>query len=129
MANETQVLFGSFPSTLPKIQDGSLKALAVTGPKRSSTLPDLPTMEESGYPGFIVTSWYVFMAPAGTPKPVIDKLGAAAAAALAKEDVKKKIEATGQDIQSGDAAMLASLIKQDIARWRKVLNDAGIQPE
>jgi tripartite-type tricarboxylate transporter receptor subunit TctC len=129
MANETQVLFGSFPSTLPKIQDGSLKALAVTGPKRSSALPDLPTMEESGYPGFIVTSWYGFLAPAGTPKPVIDKLGAAAAAALAKEDVKKKIEATGQDIQSGDAAMLASLIKQDIARWRKVLNDAGIQPE
>jgi tripartite-type tricarboxylate transporter receptor subunit TctC len=129
MANETQVLFGSFPSTLPKIQDGSLKALAVTGPKRSPSLPDLPTMEESGYPGFIVTSWYGFLAPAGTPKPVIDKLGAAAAAALAKEDVKKKIEATGQDIQSGDAAMLASLIKQDIARWRKVLNDAGIQPE
>jgi tripartite-type tricarboxylate transporter receptor subunit TctC len=57
MANETQVLFGSFPSTLPKIQDGSLKALAVTGPKRSPSLPDLPTMEESGYPGFIVTSW------------------------------------------------------------------------
>ena len=129
MANETQVLFGSFPSTLPKIQDGSLKALAVTGAKRSPSLPDLPTMEESGYPGFIVTSWYGFLAPAGTPKPVIDKLGAAAAAALAKEDVKKKIEATGQDIQSGDAAMLASLIKQDIARWRKVLNDAGIQPE
>jgi tripartite-type tricarboxylate transporter receptor subunit TctC len=118
MANETQVLFGSFPSTLPKIQDGSLKALAVTGPKRSSALPDLPTMEESGYPGFIVTSWYGFLAPAGTPKPVIDKLGAAAAAALAKVDVKKNIDATGKEHERGDAAMVATLLNQEIARGR-----------
>jgi tripartite-type tricarboxylate transporter receptor subunit TctC len=129
MANETQVLFGSFPSTLPKIQDGALKALAVTGPKRAAALPNVPTMEEAGYPGFLVTSWYGFMAPAGTPKPVIDKLGKAAADALAMPEVRKKIEATGQEVESGNAAKLASMIKEDIARWRKVLQDAGIKPE
>jgi tripartite-type tricarboxylate transporter receptor subunit TctC len=129
MSNETQVLFASFPSALPKVQEGALKALAVTGPKRSAALPDLPTMEELGYPGFIVTSWYGFMAPAGTPKAVIDKLGAAALAALAKDEVKKKIETTGQEVQSGDAAAMATLIKEDTARWAKVIKDAGIPQE
>jgi tripartite-type tricarboxylate transporter receptor subunit TctC len=123
------MLFASFPSTIERIKDGSLKALAVTGTKRSPALPDVPTMEEAGYPGFVVTSWYGFMAPAGTPKPVIDKLEAAAAAALKMDGVRKKIEATGQDVQSGDAAFLAALIKEDIARWAKVIKDAGIPQE
>jgi tripartite-type tricarboxylate transporter receptor subunit TctC len=129
IANETQMLFASFPSTIERIKDGSLKALAVTGTKRSPALPDVPTMEEAGYPGFVVTSWYGFMAPAGTPKPVIEKLGAAAADALKMDSVRKKIEATGQDVQSGDAAVLAALIKEDTARWAKVIKDAGIPQE
>ena len=129
MANETQVLFGSFPSTMPKVKSGKLKALAVTGAKRSPAMPDLPTMEEAGFPGFVVTSWQGLLAPAGTPKPVIDKLYAAAKAALAKDSVRRKIEAIGQEVEGGDAEKFAAVIKDDTARWRKVLQEAGIKPE
>ena len=129
MANETQVLFGSFASSLPKVKAGKLKALAVTGPKRSAALPDVPTMEEAGYPGFVVTSWSGVLAPAGTPKAVTDKLHAAIAAALAKESVRKKLAAVGQEVEGSTSEAFAALIKKDTARWRKVLQDAGIQPE
>ncbi|MPY76590.1 MAG: tripartite tricarboxylate transporter substrate binding protein [Alphaproteobacteria bacterium] len=129
MANETQVLFASFPSSLPKVKAGTLTALASTGPKRSRSLPDLPTMEEAGYPGFIVTSWTSILAPAGTPKPVIDKLHAAIEKALAMESVRTKIEAVGQSVAGSTPEGLATLIKEDIARWRKVVQDAGIKPE
>ena len=129
MANETQVLFGSFASSLPKVKDGKLKALAVTGPKRAPALPDVPTMEEAGYPGFLVTSWSGVMAPAGTPKPVLDKLHAAIQAALEMDSVKKKLEAVGQQVEGSSPEEFAALIKKDTARWRKVLQDAGIKPE
>lgn len=129
MANETQVLFGSFASSLPKVKDGKLKALAVTGPKRAPALPDVPTMEEAGYPGFLVTSWSGVLAPAGTPKPVLDKLHAAITAALAMDSVKKKLEAVGQQVEGSSPEEFAALIKKDTARWRKVLQDAGIKPE
>jgi tripartite-type tricarboxylate transporter receptor subunit TctC len=129
MANETQVLFGSFASSLPKVKDGKLKALAVTGPKRSAALPDVPTMEETGYPGFLVTSWSSVLAPAGTPKSVTDKLHAAIEAALAMESVRKKLAAVGQEAEGSTPEALAELIKNDTARWRKVLQGAGIQPE
>jgi tripartite-type tricarboxylate transporter receptor subunit TctC len=129
MANETQVLFGSFASSLPKVKDGKLKALAVTGPKRSAALPDVPTMEEAGYPGFLVTSWSSILAPAGTPKSVTDKLHAAIKAALAMESVRKKLAAVGQEAEGSTPEALAELIKNDTARWRKVLQGAGIQPE
>lgn len=129
IANETQVLFASFPSSLSHVKAGSLTALASTGPKRSHALPDLPTMEEAGYPGFIVTSWTSILAPAGTPKPVIDKLHAAIEKALAMESVRTKIEAVGQSVAGSTPEGLATLIKEDIARWRKVVQDAGIKPE
>jgi tripartite-type tricarboxylate transporter receptor subunit TctC len=129
MANETQVLFGSFPSTLPKVREGSLKALAVTGHKRSPALPDVPTMEEAGYPGFIVTSWQGILAPAGTPKPVIEKLAAAIGKALAADGVKQKIESLGLDVETLNGTAFAALIKKDTERWRKVIRDAGIQPQ
>ncbi|MGH6619813.1 MAG: Bug family tripartite tricarboxylate transporter substrate binding protein [Alphaproteobacteria bacterium] len=129
IANETQVLFASFPSSLSHVKAGSLTALASTGPKRSRALPDLPTMEESGYPGFIVTSWTSILAPAGTPKPVIDKLHAAIEKALAMESVRTKIEAVGQSVAGSTPEGLATLIKEDLARWRKVVQDAGIKPE
>ena len=129
MANETQVLFGSFPSSLPKVKAGKLKALAVTGPKRSPAMPDLPTMEEAGYPGFVVTAWSGILAPTGTPQPVIDKLYAAIKAALAKKSVQHKIEAVGQEVHGTSPAEFATVIKDDTVRWRKVLKDAGIQAE
>jgi tripartite-type tricarboxylate transporter receptor subunit TctC len=129
MANETQVLFGSFASSLPKVKEGALNALAVTGPKRSAALPDVPTMQEAGYPGFSVTSWSGILAPAGTPKPVTDKLHAAIEKALATESVKKKLEAVGQEVEGSSPEAFAALIKDDTARWRKVLQDAGVQPE
>jgi tripartite-type tricarboxylate transporter receptor subunit TctC len=129
LANETQILFGSFPSTLPKVQEGSLTALAVTGHKRSPALPNVPTMEEAGYPGFVVTSWQGILAPAGTPKPVIEKLTAAIDKAMAAEGVKQKIESQGLDVEILDAKAFAALIKEDTARWRKVIQEAGIQPE
>jgi tripartite-type tricarboxylate transporter receptor subunit TctC len=129
MTNETQVLFGSFPTTLPKVQDGSLKALAVTGSKRSPALPDIPTMEEAGFPGYLLTSWQGILAPAGTPKPAIDRLNTVIKAALATEGVKQKIEAQGLEVDVMTQAQFATTIKEDLVRWRKVIQDAGIPAE
>jgi tripartite-type tricarboxylate transporter receptor subunit TctC len=129
MTNETQLLFGSFPTTLPKVQDNTLRALAVTGPKRSPALPDVPTMQEAGYPGYILTSWQGILAPAKTPKPVIDKLNAAMTAALATDAVKQKIEAQGLEVDTMTTERFAAVIKEDLARWAKVIKDAGIPAE
>src|SRR5690348_10341930 len=76
IAGETKLYFASLSSVIPQVKAGSMKALAVTGPKRSNELPNVPTMQESGYPGFDVTAWHGIVVPRGTPKPIVDRLHA-----------------------------------------------------
>src|SRR4029079_1539790 len=89
LGGEAQVLFGSVASSLPHVKSGRLKALATTGLKRSKVAPDLPTMEEAGFPGFDVTTWYSLMVPAGTAAPVVKRIHDEAVKALQRPDVQQ----------------------------------------
>jgi tripartite-type tricarboxylate transporter receptor subunit TctC len=117
------------PSILPQINAGKARPLAVTGPKRSRFLPNVPTMEEAGYKGFIVEPWYGVMAPQGTPRPVVDKLNAAFNAAIQNPRVQKRLEEAGLRLAGGPPERLGDQIRSESERWAKVVKANNIKVE
>ena len=117
------------PSILPQIKAGKVRALAVTGPQRSKNLPDVPTMVEAGYKGFVVEPWFGFMAPKGTPAAIIDKLNATFNTALANSRVKKRLEDTGLRPVGGAASILGEQIRVETERWAAVIKANNIRAE
>ena len=117
------------PSILPQIKAGKVRALAVTGPQRSKALPEVPTMEEAGYKGFVVEPWFGFMVPRGTPQQVVDRLNAAFNAALANQRVRKRLEEAGLRPVGGTAAVLGEQIRVETERWAKVNKANNIKAE
>jgi tripartite-type tricarboxylate transporter receptor subunit TctC len=113
---------------LPVVKQGQLRGLAVTSLKRSSVLPDLPTIAESGQPGFEAISWFGLMAPARTPEPIVAKVYQQAVAITAMPDVREKLAALGLDITGDGPEAVAAIIKADTAKWAKVIRDANIKP-
>ena len=126
MAGRVQMMFENVAVMTPHVRQGSLRALAVTGGKRSSLLPEVPTVAESGLPGFEVVGWFGLLAPAGTPVPVIEKLNSAVNQALAKEAVAKRLGDMGADPVGGTTAAFASFLAGETAKWGKVIREAGI---
>ena len=117
------------PSILPQIKAGKVRALAVTGPQRSKNLPDVPTMVEAGYKGFVVEPWFGFMAPKGTPAAIIDKLNATFNTALANSRVKKRLEDTGLRPVGGAASILGEQIRVETERWAAVIKANNLRAE
>ena len=117
------------PSILPQIKAGKVRALAVTGPQRSKNLPDVPTMVEAGYKGFVVEPWFGFMAPKGTPAAIVDKLNATFNTALANSRVKKRLEDTGLRPVGGAASILGEQIRVETERWAAVIKANNIRAE
>ncbi len=117
------------PAVIQQVKGGKLKALAVTTAKRSAALPDVPTIEELGYPGYDAPIWTALMAPRGTPAPVLGKLRHALDEILKDPDMVEKMHALGMDPGDADAAALSRRIASDIARWGQVAKTANIQPE
>ena len=117
------------PSILPQIKAGKVRALAVIGPQRSKNLPDVPTMVEAGYKGFVVEPWFGFMAPKGTPAAIIDKLNATFNTALANSRVKKRLEDTGLRPVGGAASILGEQIRVETERWAAVIKANNIRAE
>ena len=117
------------PSILPQIKAGKVRALAVTGPERSKALPEVPTMEEAGFKGFVVEPWFGFMAPKDTPKAVIDKLNAAFNSALQNPRVRKRLEEMGVRPVGGAPELLADQIRIETERWSKVIKANNIKAE
>ncbi|MCU0941327.1 MAG: tripartite tricarboxylate transporter substrate binding protein [Hydrogenophaga sp.] len=111
---------------LTQIRGGALKALAVTGEKRSTVLPDVPTAKEAGVAGFVASSWNALAAPAKTPRPVIDRLQREIAATVADAEVQKKLQALNIDPRSSTPEQTAALLASDIQRWSGVIERAGI---
>jgi len=123
-------MYPAVPSTaLPHIQAGKLRALAVTGPSRLPTLPDVPTVAESGYPGFEAMNWYAFVAPAKTPKEILDYWNRELVKVLNDPDVRAKLMQDGLDPMPGTREELARYIDRETEKWAKVVRDAKIQPE
>jgi tripartite-type tricarboxylate transporter receptor subunit TctC len=129
LAGETQLLFGSVASSLPHIKSGRLRALATTGAKRSKSAPDLPTIAESGYPGFDVSTWYGLLVPARTPAPIVDRIHNEALKALEHADVQKAMTGQGLEIETGNGAQMAGRMKAETAMWAGVIKKAGIKAQ
>jgi tripartite-type tricarboxylate transporter receptor subunit TctC len=129
IGGETQMAFISMPTVAAHIQAGKLRALAVTGERRSEAAPGLPTVGESGLPGFALSGWYGFLAPAKTAAPQIDRLNAALRRALAHPDVKQRLLEFGADVVAGTPAAFGIFLRAEIAKWGKVVREANIQPE
>lgn len=129
MSGQVAYLFDSIVWSLPQIKAGKLKGLAITSSKRSALAPDLPTVAEQGLPGFEGTTWLAIAAPAGTPTEVVNRLQSEIARHLASPDVRQKLAAQGAEAESSTPAELAALIRGDMARWGKVIRDAGVKAE
>jgi len=129
LAGEAQVLFASVASSVPQIKAGKLKALATTGAKRSKVAPDLPTIAESGFPGFEVSSWYALLVPAKTPAAIVNKIRGAAIKAVELPDVQEAMSRQGLDVETSTPQKLAARMSAETAVWAGVIKDAGIKAE
>lgn len=127
IGGQVQATFGTLASLEQHVKAGKLRALAVATPKRSPAMPTVPTMAESGLPGYDVSLWYSILAPAGTPAPVLARLSGEIAKALAAPDVRDRLVAQGFEVAYLNPEQMNDLMKRDIARWGKSLKDVGIK--
>jgi len=114
---------------LPHVKSGKLKVLAVLSPTRSAIYPDVPTIAESGFPGFEASVWYGFVAPAATPKPIVAKLHAEIQKALQTKEVKDRMNSVGGEVIPGSSEMFANLIRSERQRYEKLVREANIKPD
>jgi len=129
LSGEAQVLFASVASSVPQVKAGKLKALATTGTKRSKVVPELPTIAESGFPGFEVSSWYALLVPAKTPAAIVNKIRGAAIKAVELPDVQEAMSRQGLDVETSTPQELAARMSAETAVWAGVIKDAGIKAE
>jgi tripartite-type tricarboxylate transporter receptor subunit TctC len=125
--NETQMLFAVMQPLKGQIDAGKLRALAVTTPKRFPLLPELPSIAESGVPGFEVSAWNGVLVPAATPKPIIARLNSEIDAILKEPDVVQKLNAQGFELVGGTPEAFGKLIVDDTARWAPVIKKLGLK--
>lgn len=129
VAGQVHIMFAIIQSSLPYVQAGRLKALAVSSAKRAASAPQVPTIAESGLPGYEFISWNGVHLPAATPRPVAGKLNTELLRIIALPDVKEKMLGLGMDIAGGTPEEFGALVKSDIAKWAKVIREAGIHAE
>lgn len=129
MSGQVQVIFGNILSSLPYVRQGRLKALAVTSARRAKAMPDLPTVGESGVPGYETTTWLAWLTPAGTPPAIINKMSAELAKAVRSHDVADSLVGDGGEPVGSSPEQLALHLNAEIARWRKVVKAAGMKVE
>ncbi|HTP74909.1 MAG TPA: tripartite tricarboxylate transporter substrate binding protein [Burkholderiaceae bacterium] len=125
ISGQVELYASSVPTLLQHIKQGTLRALAVTSAKRVGDMPNVPTVVESGYKGFDAVTWFGFLAPANTPKEVIQKLNAEFNKALQNPELRKRLDEEGADPAGGTPEQFAALIKTDIPRWGKVVKESG----
>ena len=130
VSGQVQVIFNPIAEILPQVRaGGKVRTLAVTNPKRVPDLPDVPTLSESGLPGFSVTPWSGIYAPAGTPPSIVNRLNAEINRMVQQPEVRERILSTGLVPIGGTPAALGDYLKSEIARWTKVVKEAGIKLE
>lgn len=129
VAGQVHIMFAIIQSSLPYVKAGRLKALAVSSPRRSSSAPEVPTISESGVPGYEFISWNGVHVPAATPRAVAGKLNTELLRIIALPDVKEKMFGLGMDVAGGTPEEFGALVKSDIAKWAKVIRVAGIKAE
>jgi tripartite-type tricarboxylate transporter receptor subunit TctC len=125
LGGRIDMIFDNMPSALPLVKAGELRAIAVTSAQRSPAAPNVPTIAESGLPGFEATSWFALYAPAGLPRDVQMKINAEALRVMALPDVKEKLATLGLEIATGTPEALAQVTQQETAKWSKVVKESG----
>jgi len=129
MAGQTQIMFANMPTAIQYVRDGRLRALAVTGARRAPAAPTLPTVAESGVPGYEVTAWYGVSAPAKTPRAIVDRLHAEIVRAVNSPDLRERLTTQGADPIHLTPEQYTVFIQNEIAKWAKVIKAAGIKGE
>ena len=129
LSGEVSLYFGNVPTLINPVRNGRLRPLAVTGTKRSSAAPEIPTVAESGLPGYEVTSWYGLSAPANTPLAIIERLHGEAVRALNHAELKERMLGLGADPVGNTPEQYATFIQSEIDKWAKVIKAAGIKNE
>jgi tripartite-type tricarboxylate transporter receptor subunit TctC len=129
IAGRVSMMFADFTVAMPHVASGQVRALAVTRLTRSPLFPDLPTMDEAGIKGFELDAWAAFVAPAGTPAPIVDKLNGELRKIIDAPETKKKFRNVGFDGFSSTPGELGDFIKIQLGKWSKMVADAGIKPE
>ncbi|MBQ1766166.1 MAG: tripartite tricarboxylate transporter substrate binding protein [Aquincola sp.] len=125
ISGQVELYMSSVPTLIGQIKQGKLRALAVTSASRVDDLPNVPTINESGYKGFDAVTWFGLLAPAGTPKDVVARLNAEFNKALKQPELAKRLSDEGADPAGGTPEQFAALIKEEIPRWGKVVKDSG----
>jgi len=129
VAGQVDLTFNTLPPLLQFAKTGRIKPLAVTGSKRASSMPELPTLDESGVKGYDVTTWYGILAPAGTPAATVERLNAAIVKSLKTPEVARKLQEQGYDVDTSTPAQFAALIKDEVAKWKRVVKEANVKAE
>ncbi|MEO5595858.1 MAG: tripartite tricarboxylate transporter substrate binding protein [Lysobacteraceae bacterium] len=127
VGGQTSLMFAILPESWPLVKDGRLKALAITTAERSPLMPDVPTVAEAGVPGYELVGWYGLLAPAGTPKEIVNKLNQALDQALHEKDVLDKLTAAGFQVEGGKPERLGQLMRSESTKWGQVVKDANIK--
>jgi tripartite-type tricarboxylate transporter receptor subunit TctC len=129
IGGQITLAFPTMAVALPLVQGGKLRALAVVAPRRASVLPDVPTIAEAGVPGVTLSSWYGVLAPAKTPKPIVDRLHGEILKALDAPDVRKRFSSQSAEVIGSSPAQFRTLIGSELATWRAVARAGGIKAE
>jgi tripartite-type tricarboxylate transporter receptor subunit TctC len=129
LGGEVQMMFANLTDIGSQLRSGRVKALAVTTMKRAPLLPEVPTMDEAGFPGFEIGSWFGLLAPAGTPAPIVARLNAETVKVLARDDVKQTLNAQGLQLEPGTPGQFAVHIQSEIAKFTRIAHAAGIKAE
>ena len=114
---------------MPQVKAGKIRALATTGAKRSASFPNVPTIAESGFPGYEATNWYAFVAPAKTPKDIISRLNREIVRTLNTPETRDQFAASGEEPTPSTPEELAKIIERELATWGRVVKEAGIQAQ
>ena len=129
LGGHVSMYLGSMPASLPQARSGKLRALAVTGASRASAAPELPTIAESGVPGYEFTAWYGLFMPAGTPAAIVGRMQSAVRGVVERDDIRRQYAAEGNDGIGSTPEQFAAVVRDDIARYAKIVRDAGIKPD
>lgn len=129
LAGEIDVLFDNIPNSLPQLKAGKMKAIAVTGTQRSVLFPSIPTVAESGVPGYEVNVWFGMQLPGGTPNPLVERMNRDIVRVLKEPDITKRFREQGVEVIASSPAAFSQLVQSEVVKWTQVIRDANIKVE
>jgi tripartite-type tricarboxylate transporter receptor subunit TctC len=129
LGGEVDAFFDNVPNVLPHIKGGKMRAIGVSGTQRAVLLPEVPTVAEAGVPGYEVNVWFGMQVPAGTPKPVVDKLNRDIVTLLKEPDVVQRFRGQGVEVVASSPDQFAKLVQSEVAKWTQLIKDANIRIE